>query len=74
MGTDESEMPRMYLVRPSDIAKELHNARAGAGETILREYHEWTQRSVAAGTIDKIPEEWKLTKERANYFLEHYAI
>ena len=74
MGTEENEMPRIYLARPSEIAEELHKARAGAGETVLREYHEWTKRSVAAGTKDIIPEEWKLTKDRADYFMEHYAI
>ena len=74
MGTDENEMPRIYLARPSEIAEELHKARAGAGETVLREYHEWTNRSVAAGTVDVIPEDWKMTKERADYFMEHYAI
>ena len=74
MGTDDSEMPRMYLARPSEIAEELHKARAGAGETVLREYHKWTSRSVAAGTEDIIPEEWKMTKERVYYFLDHYAV
>ena len=74
MGTEENEMPRMYLARPSDIAEELHKARAGAGDTILREYHEWTKQSVAYGTKDIIPEEWKLTKERAEYFMEQYAV
>ena len=71
---NEDEMPRMYLARPSDIADVLHNARAGAGDTILQEYHEWTSRSIAAGTIDKIPEDWVLTKERAEYFMDHYAM
>lgn len=74
LGTDESEMPRIYLARPSEIAKILHASRGGAGETVLREYHEWTSRSIAAGTVDKIPEEWKMTKDRANYFMDHYAI
>lgn len=57
----------MEWTKPSEIAEELHKARTGAGETVLREYHEWTNRSVAAGTTDIIPEEWKLTKERADF-------
>ena len=28
---------------------------------------------VAVGTKDVIPEEWRLTKERAEYFMEKYA-
>ena len=70
-GIEENEMPRIYLARPSEIAEELHKARAGAGETVLREYHEWTNKSIAAGTIDIIPEEWRLSRERAEYFLEN---
>lgn len=73
-GTEENEMPRIYLARPSEIAEELHKARNGEGETVLREYHEWTSRSVAAGTTDSIPKEWKLTKERIEYFMNNYAI
>ena len=72
-NTKDSEMPRIYLATPSEIAEELHKARAGEGETVLREYHMWTKRSVAAGTVDIIPETWKLTEERAMYFMDHYA-
>jgi len=74
MDTVENEMPRIYIASPAEIAAELHNARNGAGETILREYHKWTSRSIAAGTIDKIPETWKFTKERAMFFMDHYAV
>ena len=73
-NTTEDEMPRMYLATPSEIADELHKARAGKGETVLREYHVWTSRSVAAGTVDKLPEEWKLTKERVQMFMDVYAV
>lgn len=74
MGTNDNEMPRIYLVRPSEIAEELHKARAGAGDSILWEYHKWTSRSLAVGTVDKTPKEWIMTKERADFFMEQYAI
>ncbi len=68
------ELPRIYLARPVDIAEVMHRERAGAGDTILHEYHKWTNKSVAAGTVDRIPEEWMLSEERANFFMEKYGI
>lgn len=69
----ETDMPRMYLATPAEIAQELHNARSGNGETVLREYHHWGDRAVAAGTVDIIPEEWKFTRDRAEFMFEKYA-
>ena len=42
INTEENEMQRIYLARPSEIADELNKAKAVAGETVLREHHEWT--------------------------------
>lgn len=68
----DSEMPRMYLVAPAEIADMLKKSRSGNGETVLREYHEW-KAGVAAGTIDKIPEEWVFSRLRAKEIFEKYA-
>lgn len=69
----ENQMPRMYIASPKEIAKVLHSERKSLGDTILYEEHEWTKRSVASGTVDKIPEEWVLTEKRARLFLDKYA-
>ncbi len=60
------QLPRMYLATPHEIAVWLKAAAAGRGETILYEYHAWSQRAHGAGTIDKIPEHWRFTEERLN--------
>lgn len=57
-------LPRMYLATPQEIAKWLKAAAAGRGDTILYEEHKWSSRAQAAGTIDRIPDYWKFTKER----------
>lgn len=44
-----TEMPRIYLARPSEIAGGMHAARDGKGLGALR---------------DPVPEEWRLTPER----------
>ena len=66
----KDELPRMYLATPFEIARVLKKSRAGNGDTILHEYHKWTSRSVAAGTEERIPEEWAFTEKRANQMLE----
>lgn len=65
-GVSTLELPKMYLARPVDIAQWLKMAAAGRGDTILYEYHAWTDRAQAAGTIDEIPKSWLFTEDRLN--------
>ena len=58
----------MYLATPSEIAMLMKASRNGLGDTILHEYHKWSDKAQAAGTVDKIPEEWKMTKTRVEQF------
>ena len=63
-GIGIDSLPRMYLARPTEIACWLKAAAAGRGDTILYEEHIWTNRAKAAGTSDRIPENWKFTEKR----------
>jgi Holliday junction resolvase-like predicted endonuclease len=63
-GTTISELPRMYLAKPLEIAAWLKSAAAGRGDTILFERHAWSDRAQAAGTIDTIPGSWVFTEAR----------
>ena len=67
------EMPRMYLASPDEIAEVMNGSAGGRGETVLREYHQWGPRAAGNGTIDRIPDEWKFTAERAQYMFETYG-
>lgn len=73
MGVDNSELPRMYLATPAEIAKQMKASRAGHGDTILYEYHKWGSSALAAGTEEVIPKEWIFTEERARHMLDEYA-
>ena len=66
-------MPRMYLAAPAEIAEVMNASAGGRGETILYEYHKWGPRAVGSGTIDRIPDEWKFTAERAQYMFKTYG-
>ena len=67
------QLPKMYLATPSEIAEILHCERGGLGATILYMEHKWGSTAQAYGTIDKIPEEWLFTKERADIIFKKYG-
>lgn len=69
-GVSLSEMPRMYLATPNEVADWLHSAAKGRGDAILEEKHIWGKRAFAAGTIDAIPDVWKFSKERIEELIE----
>ena len=72
-GTSNAELPRMYLASPAEIAQVLNVSAGGRGETILYECHKWGPRAAGSGTIDRIPEEWRFTEERAQFMFEQYG-
>ena len=67
---EDAQLPRMYLATPREIAEVLHNSRSGMGETVLREYHAWGEKAAAAGTVDKLPDDWTFTADRADKMFE----
>ena len=72
-NVDDSQLPRMYLASPEEIAEVLCKEAAGRGDTILYEHHEWGPTAKAYGTVDKLPESWRFTKERAEEIFEKYG-
>ncbi len=64
-----SEMPRVYLATPAEVAVHLKACAKGRGETILNEKHLWTHRAHAAGTVDRIPAEWRFSPARVEHLL-----
>lgn len=71
---DDTQMPAMYLATPKEIAEVLCRQRKGQGDTILYENHKWGPQAAAFGTVDKLPIEWKFTKERAKQMFDKYGI
>lgn len=65
-GVELSNMPRMYLAWPEEIAKRLKESALGRGATILYEEKAWSDRAYAAGGIDKIPAEWHFTEQKVD--------
>lgn len=70
-GVKIDELPRMYLATPKEVAQRLKDSAGGRGDTILYEHHEYKVKTAAGfGTIDKIPNEWKFTKERFDELID----
>ncbi len=69
-----NDMPRIYLATPDEIAGRLNASAAGRGETILYENHVWSKQAVGYGTIEKIPDTWRFSKERVHDLLSKFGL
>lgn len=69
-GTLLSELPRVYLATPQEVAQRLRESASGRGDTILYETHHWGPRAFAAGTVEEIPQAWRFSHERVEGLLE----
>lgn len=68
-GVLDEVMPRIYLAWPKEIAKRLKAASGGRGDTILWENYTRGPRAAGAGTTERIPDHWKMTRERVQELL-----
>ena len=71
--TEADQMPRVYLASPHEIAERLNESAGGRGETILYENHRWGPHAAGAGTVDRIPDEWKLSADRLEMMFADYG-
>ncbi len=64
-----TELPRIYLATPNEVADRLRNTASGRGDTILYENHPWGPRARGAGTVERVPEGWRFSSERVEQLL-----
>jgi Holliday junction resolvase-like predicted endonuclease len=69
-GVGPDEMPRVYLATPGEVGECLRQAAKGRGDTILHEHHAWGARAVGAGSVDKIPENWRFSVSRVMQLID----
>jgi hypothetical protein len=63
-------LPRCYLAWPPEIAARLKSASGGRGDTVLFENYRRGPRAAGAGSVERIPDNWKLSQERVVEFLK----
>lgn len=68
-GATLDELPRLYLAAPVEVVARLKAASGGRGDTILWENYTRGPRAAGAGTVEKIPDEWKLSRERVEQIM-----
>jgi hypothetical protein len=68
-GVPDDAMPRIYLAWPKEVAERLKGASGGRGDTILWEDYTRGPRAAGAGTVERLPENWKMTRERIQELL-----
>lgn len=67
-------LPRVYLATPGEVARRLHETAYKRGDTILYEDHKWGPRAFAAGTMDRIPPQWRFSAKRVEELLRGKTI
>jgi hypothetical protein len=68
-GVADDAMPRIYLAWPKEIAERLKAASGGRGDTVLFENYRRGPRAAGAGTLELVPDFWKMTQERIEHVL-----
>jgi Holliday junction resolvase-like predicted endonuclease len=59
-----TDLPRIYLATPKEVADRLKAASGGRGDTILYENFQRGPRAAGAGTLEKLPDCWKISAGR----------
>lgn len=69
-GVKLDQMPRIYLASPREIAARLREASGGRGDTILYENYKRGPKAAGAGTVERLPDKWRLTEDRIKELLQ----
>jgi len=67
--TTFEQMPRMYLIKPYEVAQRLKDTSKGRGDTVLYEKHTWAKNANGYGTTELLPESWRFSSRRIDELL-----
>jgi hypothetical protein len=63
-------LPRYYLAWPAEVGTRLKSASGGRGDTVLFKDYQRGPRAAGAGSVERVPDEWRLTEKRVAEFLK----
>jgi len=72
-GVSLSQMPRIYLATPGEIARRMREAADRKGEPVLFEQYEWSSPETGLTGIDGLPSSWLFSHERIHELLFPHA-
>jgi hypothetical protein len=68
-GVALSQLPRIYLAAPVDIARKMRESAGRLGEVMLFEQYEWTAPNTGYCSIEALPSAWLFSPERIQELL-----
>lgn len=71
-GVTISQMPRVYLAFPFEIAAEMRVATARTGQAALQEQYEWTS-TAGVREVAALPSSWRFSQERIRELLDRHT-
>jgi hypothetical protein len=66
-------MPRIFVAWPREISTRLREASGGRGDTILYEDYKRGAKAAGAGTIERLPQAWRLSVDRMDALMVEAA-
>ena len=73
-GVGLTQLPRIYLATPAEIARRMREAAERTGEPCLYEQYEWTSTESGFTTIEALPSSWLFSTERIQELLYPQAV
>lgn len=68
-GVALSQLPRIYLASPAEIARRMREAAERAGTALLFEQYDWTSPETGLTAIERLPSSWLFSEERIQELL-----
>lgn len=68
-GVSLSQLPRIYLATPGDLARRMRETAERTGEPLLYEQYDWTSAETGFTAIETLPSSWLFSEERIQELL-----
>jgi hypothetical protein len=68
-GVPLTQLPRIYLATPADIARRMRDSVERLGEPVLNEQYEWTAADTGHSVDEALPSSWLFSQERIQELL-----
>jgi len=68
-GVSLSQLPRIYLATPGEIARRMREGAERTGEPVLYEQYDWSSPESGITAIEALPSNWQFSMERIEELL-----
>ena len=68
-GVSLSQLPRIYLATPAELARRMRESAERTGDAVLQEQYDWTSSETGITAIEAMPSSWVFSMERIQELL-----